>query len=178
MEPENSLPYLQQPTSGLLSWSSWLKSISCCFTFTYFSPYPPISSNVLYVDITFRLARRISECDSLLFTKYVLMFIGPSIIVIVEEWKTNLMSLAILFHFVCAQHVSDINISIIHSSKINLCLPCVKTVIWVCMHRPDGWMLHLFSTNTATPKLKSRYQMHSIKIFKTGLGECLQQWWL
>jgi len=29
------------------------------------------------------------------------MFIGPCIIVIVEEWKTNLMSLAILFHFLC-----------------------------------------------------------------------------
>jgi hypothetical protein len=41
------------------------------------------------------------------------MFIGPCIIVIVEELKTNLMSLAILFHFLCAQHVSDINISII-----------------------------------------------------------------
>ena len=36
------------------------------------------------------------------------MFIGPCIIVIAEEWKTNLMSLAILFHFLCAQHVSDI----------------------------------------------------------------------
>jgi len=31
-----------------------------------------------------------------------IMFIGPCIIVIVEEWKTNLMSLAILFHFLCA----------------------------------------------------------------------------
>ena len=31
----------------------------------------------------------------------------------VEERKTNLMSLAILFHFLCAQHVSDINTSII-----------------------------------------------------------------
>ena len=41
------------------------------------------------------------------------MFIGPCIIVIVEEWKTNFMSLAILFHFLCAQHVSDINVSII-----------------------------------------------------------------
>ena len=39
-----------------------------------------------------------------------LMFIGLCIIVIVEEWKTNLMSLAILFPFLCAQHVSDINI--------------------------------------------------------------------
>ena len=43
------------------------------------------------------------------------MFIGPCIIVIVEELKTNLMSPAILFHFLCAQHVSDINISIIRS---------------------------------------------------------------
>ena len=37
------------------------------------------------------------------------MFIGLCIIVIAEEWKANLMSLAILFHFLCAQHVSDIN---------------------------------------------------------------------
>ena len=35
----------------------------------------------------------------------------------VEEWKTNLMSLAILFHFLCAQHVSDINISIFRSLR-------------------------------------------------------------
>ena len=41
------------------------------------------------------------------------MFIGPCIIVIGEESKTNLMSLAILFHFLCTQHVSDINISVI-----------------------------------------------------------------
>ena len=47
-----------------------------------------------------------------------LMFIGPCIIVIVEKWKTNLMSLAILFHFLCAQHVSDINISIIRSLRL------------------------------------------------------------
>ena len=44
-----------------------------------------------------------------------LMFIGPCIIAIVDEWKTNLMSLAILFHLLCAQHVSDINISIFRS---------------------------------------------------------------
>jgi hypothetical protein len=46
------------------------------------------------------------------------MFIGPCIIAIVEDWKTNLMSLAILFHFLCAQHVSDINISIIRSLRL------------------------------------------------------------
>ena len=46
------------------------------------------------------------------------MSIGPCIIVIVEECKTNLMLLAILFHFLCAQHVSDINISIIRSLRL------------------------------------------------------------
>ena len=46
------------------------------------------------------------------------MFIGPCTIVIVEEWKTNLMSLAILFHFLCVQHVSDINISTIRSLRL------------------------------------------------------------
>ena len=47
-----------------------------------------------------------------------LMFIGPCVLVIVEEWKTSFMSLAILFHFLCAQHVSDINISIIRSLRL------------------------------------------------------------
>ena len=46
-----------------------------------------------------------------------LMFIGPCIIAIVDEWKTNLMSLAILFHLLCAQHVSDIIISIFRSPQ-------------------------------------------------------------
>ena len=46
------------------------------------------------------------------------MFIGPCIIAIVDEWKTNLMSLAILFHLLCAQHVSDINISIFRSLRL------------------------------------------------------------
>ena len=35
-----------------------------------------------------------------------------------EEWKTNLMSLAILFHLLCAQRVSDINIFIIRSLRL------------------------------------------------------------
>ena len=46
------------------------------------------------------------------------MFIAPCIIVIVEEWKTNLKSFAISFHFLCAQHVSDINISITRSLRL------------------------------------------------------------
>jgi len=35
-----------------------------------------------------------------------------------DEWKTNLMSLAILFHLLCAQHVPDINISIFRSLRL------------------------------------------------------------
>ena len=46
------------------------------------------------------------------------MFIEPCIIVIVEEWKMNLMSLTVSFHFLCAQHVSDINMSIIRSLRL------------------------------------------------------------
>ena len=46
------------------------------------------------------------------------MFIGPCIIAIVDEWNTNLMSLAILFHLLYAQHVSDINISIFRSLRL------------------------------------------------------------
>ena len=56
-----------------------------------------------------------------------LMFIGPCITVIVEEWKTNLMSLVILFHFLCAQHVPDINISIIRS--LRLCWWITRSVV-------------------------------------------------
>ena len=46
---------------------------------------------------------------------------------IIEEWKTNLMSLAILFHFLCVQHVSDVNISIIRS--LRLCCWITTSVI-------------------------------------------------
>ena len=58
------------------------------------------------------------------------MFIGPCIIVILEEWKTNLMSLAILFHLLCAQHVSDINISIFRS--LRLCWWITTSVVLFC----------------------------------------------
>ena len=36
----------------------------------------------------------------------------------VEEWKTNLMSLVILFHLFCAQHVTDKYISIFRSPRL------------------------------------------------------------
>jgi len=37
---------------------------------------------------------------------------------VVDKWKINLMSLAILFHLLCAQHVSDINMSIFRSLRL------------------------------------------------------------
>ena len=63
------------------------------------------------------------------------MFIGPCIIVIVEEWKNNLLSLAILFHFLCAQHASDINISIIRS--LRLCCWITTSVVLFCKDVPS-----------------------------------------
>ena len=54
-------------------------------------------------------------------------------LLIVEEWKTNLMSLAILLHFLCAQHVSDINISIIRS--LRLCCWITTSVVLFCKYR-------------------------------------------
>ena len=59
-----------------------------------------------------------------------LMFIGPCIIAIVDEWKTNLMSLAILFHLLWPQHVSDINISIFRS--LRLCWWITTSVVLFC----------------------------------------------
>jgi len=41
----------------------------------------------------------VSECH---LKELNLVFIRPCIIVIVEEWKTNLMSFAVLFHVLCA----------------------------------------------------------------------------
>ena len=48
----------------------------------------------------------------------------------VEELKTNLMTLAPLFHFLCAQHVSDINITIIRSLRL-FCLITTLVVLFL-----------------------------------------------
>ena len=54
----------------------------------------------------------------LLTTINIRMFIGPCIIVIVEELETNLMSLLYLLHLIFAQHVSNINMSIFRSLRL------------------------------------------------------------
>ena len=68
-----------------------------------------------------------------------IMYIGPCLIVIFKEQKTYLMSLAIIFHFLCAQHVSDINISIIRS--LRLCCWITTSVVlfsWVIIVVTEG----------------------------------------
>jgi len=57
-----------------------------------------------------------------------LIYIGPCIIVIVENKRPTWCHLLFLFHFLCAQHVSDINISIIRSLR----LFCWVTTLVVC----------------------------------------------
>ena len=91
-----------------------------------------------------------------------------------EEWKTNLMSLAILFHFLCAQHVSDINISIIRSLRLccwittSVVLFSVRCVLEIWC----GWFWVVFvlqaeACNTNTTENKTTdvvIQQHSRKL--------------
>jgi len=63
------------------------------------------------------------------------------------------MSLAILFHFLCAQHVSDINISIIRSLRL-FCW--ITTLVVLFLVRVAGWSLqHGYNSNPITPKLNT-----------------------
>ena len=95
----------------------------------------------------------------------------------IDEWKTNLMSFAILFRL-CAQHVSDINISVFRS--LRLCWWITTSVVFFSVRcvlefllrlifggvRFAGWSLqnehHQISTATKTPthnELRTRRQM-------------------
>ena len=66
-------------------------------------------------------------CSELFISSYFVLHSLETLSVIVDEWKTNLMSLAILFHSLCAQHVSDINISIFRS--LRLCWRITTSVV-------------------------------------------------
>jgi len=84
--------------------------------------------------------------------------------------KANLMSLAVLFHFLCPQHVSDINISIIrslwlllnyHIGRFVLGSLCVGDLVWQGLSgvRVAGWSTSCASAcNTDT----TQTQMHQI----------------
>jgi len=93
----------------------------------FFIKYVSLALVVIYCRYKSTIAKLITNADITLQSQWLffllwnsvnLMFIGPCIIVIAEEWKTNLMLLAILFHLLCAQNVSDINISIIRSLRL------------------------------------------------------------
>jgi len=58
------------------------------------------------------------------------------------------MSLAILFHFLCAQHVSDINISIIRSLRL-FCFGVVGLELYPCCRFQHG-----YHSKPTTPKLQ------------------------
>ena len=97
-----------------------------------------------------------------------LTFIGPFIIAIVDEWKTNVMSLAILFHLLCAQHVSDINIPIFRSLRLcswittSVVLFSVRCVLELLLRlifgggRFAGWSTSVLQPTTRTPPNISR----------------------
>ena len=57
-----------------------------------------------------------------------LIFIGPCITVIDENKRPTWCHLLLLFHFLCAQHVSDFNVSVIRSLQ----LICWITTLVVC----------------------------------------------
>ena len=68
---------------------------------------------IIYIYIyTVHLVQVINQTKKFTTYEYIL------IIFCTWKLKTNLMSLAISFHFLCAQHVSDINISIIRSLRL------------------------------------------------------------
>ena len=103
---------------------------------TYFKVVPwnmlrrPCSNSAPYFTVKDILEFAITITTLTMLTLKELMFIGPCIIAIVEEWKTNLMSLVILFHLLCTQHVSDINISMFRS--LRLCWWITTSVVLFC----------------------------------------------
>jgi len=117
-----------------------------------------------------------------------LMFIGPCIIVIVEGKKTKLMSLAVLFHFLCAQHVSGINLSIIRSLRlccwittsvvIVLGSMCVGDSVWLVFSggRVAGWSTTCASaSNTDTTKNQPHQTSNTQRTYNITTNVVIQQ---
>ena len=57
------------------------------------------------------------------------------------------MSLAVLFHVLCAQHVSDINVSMIRSLRL-FCSITVLVVLFLCFRQWTGFSLQTDTTPT------------------------------
>ena len=98
--------------------NSWVTQLESRIHFTVENKAADVSENLrLASNKLHSVAPR--KPANIITTNVRLMFIGSCIIAIVDEWKTNLMSLTILFHLLCAQHVSDINISIFRSLRLS-----------------------------------------------------------
>ena len=103
----------------------------------------------------------------LFLVRYVLEFrcgsFGVVSVLQASACKTNWMSLAILFHFLHAQHVSDINISIIRSLQLFCWITTlvVLFLVWCVLEFRCGWfgvvslfsLQHGYHSNPTTPKL-------------------------
>ena len=84
---------------------------------------------------------------------------------IVDEWKTNLMSLAVLFHLLCAQHVSDINMSTFRS--LWLCWWITTSVVLFSVRCVLEFLLRLvFGENKTTDVV---IHQHSRKLLKIDI---------
>ena len=59
-----------------------------------------------------------------------LIFIGPCVIVTVQNKRPTWCHLLFLFHVLCAQHVSDINISIIRSLRLFCWIITLVVCFW------------------------------------------------
>ena len=100
-----------------------------------------------------------------------LTFIGPCIIEIVDEWKTNLMSLTILFHLLCAQHVSDINISIFGS--LRLCWWITTSVVLFSVRCVLELLVDILMSETCWAHNKWNKIVTSSWFFIRQLGICV-----
>ena len=91
--------------------------------------------------------------------------------VLVDEWKTNLMLLVILFHLLCAQHISDINTSIFRSLRLcwwittSVILFSVRCVLEFllrlifCGVRFAGWSTSASTCKTNTTKYQPQQKL-------------------
>ena len=96
---------------------------------------PGVEGNKFFQNLRLLHCAKISpKTASVLTTNFENLITQKNDEIIIDKWKTNLMSLAILFHFLCAQHVSDINISIFRS--LRLCCWITTSFVLFCK---DGW---------------------------------------
>ena len=102
------------------------------------------------------------------------MFIRPCIIVIVEELKTNLMSLVVFISLIFAQHVSNINMFIFRSLRLwwwlttSVILFSFRCVLGFAAG--DAWWnpfcrLKHWSTSASTCKTDSSTESHYLPVF-------------